>query len=490
MASNQIRPKLLLTNGRVQQPLKVSILDGFAIDPIKTFLTSDTASASATLTVKNVTGFAINQILLIGEPGAQGSEIIKTHASTVPSQPTITLAANTVLAHAASTSVYVLKFDQVEFSSATTVTGSKSVISAASNILADQLYTEYNDTAATAGFYFARFKETIGNTFSSYSDAAPVAGYGLFSARSIIEGALSEINKKTSEVLSDQFAFQQLDNFQSDVLKELKRWSFMESFNQIIGQAATGSWKVAAPATLDDQNTNKSIYNLRLGKNSRLTWVDKEKFDELIGDMAFTTLASILNVSDATMTLTNSSDFGTSGTVTIGANTYPYTANNVTTGVLTLTAVVPAGQNAASGADVFLNPSSGLPNYWTIWGDGNIYYFPLNAAAYSGQNLYMDFYTAQVSITSDATNIVVPDRLAAIQYLCWKFLVKLANGDLTDGAKAYRDQYTARREKLKQKETLGRTFKMKTRVQNFAIQTQISNDSKETRAGNFKNTGF
>src|SRR5579872_3970102 len=99
--SNLIRPKILIQNGRVQQPLRVDILDSFSIDPIKTFLIADSASGSSTITVRNITGFAVNQILLIGEPGLQGSEIIKTHSSTAPSGSTITLAANTALAHGA-----------------------------------------------------------------------------------------------------------------------------------------------------------------------------------------------------------------------------------------------------------------------------------------------------------------------------------------------------------------------------------------------------
>lgn len=488
--TQNIRPVLKLTNGRVQQPLRVDILDGFAIHPIKTFLTADIASGVSTLTVNNIIGFAVNQILLIGEPGMQGSEIIKTHASSAPSGSTITLAANTVLPHSTSTYVYVLKFDQVEFSSAATATGSKSVIQAATNILADQKYTEYNDLTATGLFYFVRFKETIGNTFSTYSDPAPASGYGVLAARAIIDAALGEINKPSSEILSDAFAFTQLDNFQTEVIRELKRWSWMQKFNSILGNATTGSWKVAVPTDLDDQNTNKSIYNLRIGTKQRLTWVDKEKFDELIGDMAFTTLASTLNVSDATMTLTNSGDFGTSGTVTIGAYTYPYTANNTGTGVLTLTSVVPASQNQASGADVFLNPQSGLPNYCTTYG-GNIYYFPILASTYNNLNLYLDYYTAQVRVTSDNQTLVVPDPVAAQNYLCWKFLKKINNGEETDASKAYQASFLARLTKLKNKEVLGKTFKMRPSINNFATQSEFDNgDTRITRTGNFSNTGL
>ena len=83
-----------------------------------TVLTADIASGSNTFRVKDIDGFATDQILLIGELGREGSEIIKTDASTAPSGTTITLSSNTVFAHSAQTRVYLLEFDQIEFSHA------------------------------------------------------------------------------------------------------------------------------------------------------------------------------------------------------------------------------------------------------------------------------------------------------------------------------------------------------------------------------------
>ena len=359
----QIRPKVILTNGRVQQPVRVDNSD-VVVDPISSVLILDTASSSSTLLVKNIAGFAINQILLVGDIANEGTEIVKTNASTAPTGSTITLvsctsatsltpgtgsttfttqsgvslvvgdrvrassnasAANfmegtvtsystttlivnmdtfggtgahtdwtirqvTKLPHSSSTNVSVIPFDQLEFSIASTIAGSKSVL-ATSPLLVDQFYTEYNDTTNSSGFYFVRFFRTIGGTFSPYSDPAPYAGYGILSARAVIDAALGEINKNTSEVLSDVFSFTQLDNCQTECLRELKRWSFMQKFNVNIGQAGTGEWKLPMPVDVDDQNTNSSIYILKLGANPRLTWVDFEKFNDLLNDMVYTTLA-------------------------------------------------------------------------------------------------------------------------------------------------------------------------------------------------------
>lgn len=459
------------------------------LDTPKTFFAVNTASGVSSLTVKNITGFDVNQILILENLGNEGAEIIATHASTAPSGSTITLAANTVFPHSASASIRVIQYDQVEFSTATTTTGAKTVL-ATIPLQADSLTTNYIDNSGATGYYFGRFYNSITATFSGYSSPIPIDGYGILSARAVIDAALGEINKQTSEVLSDSFAFTQLDNCQTEILRELKRWSFMQKFNTIIGQVSTGSWKVAVPTDLDDQNTNKSIYNLRLGKESRLTWVDKEKFDELIGDMAFTTLASTLSVGDSTMVLTNSGDFGSSGTVTIGAYTYDFTANNTNTGTLTLSAVVPSGEGQAIGADVFLNPQSGTPAYWTIFG-GYIYYTPITASTYNGQNLYLDYYIKQTRITADSQELIINDPTVAVYYLCEKFLKKLNNGATSPDAQEYGQMFHAGVQNMKNKEVLGKTFKMKPRYQNFAIRSGLdSNDNRNIRGGNVPNTGF
>jgi hypothetical protein len=458
------------------------------IGAIKTFLTVNTASGATTLTVKNLTSFVDNQIIVIGEFANEGAEIATINGT--PSSATITLDSATTFPHSASSPVIVIDFDQVEFSHTTTTTGSKTVLSTVNMVVDTPDFTRYNDTTYTTGYYFIRFKNSITSLFSDYSDPIPVAGYGLWTARSIIDDALSQINKTTSETLSDSFAFQQIDNCQTEALSEYKRWSFMQKFDTIIGTVSTGSWKVAIPDDLDDENTNKSIYTIRIGTQQRLTWVDKEKFDEFQVGVAYTTLASTLSVGASTMTLTDSSDFEDSGTVTIGAYDYAYTANNTSTGVLTLTSVVPASENQASGADVFQGATQGLPRYWTIYG-GYIYHTPNTASSYDGKNIYMDYYIKQEKITTDSVEIVLPDPALVSYYLQWKFLKKLANGEETQGSMAAKENFVSNLAKMKQKEVSGRTFKLRPRLQNFAIQSAFNDgDNRAVRTGNFQNTGF
>ena len=458
------------------------------IGAIRTFLTVNTASGSTTLTVKNITSFVDNQILVIGEFGNEGAEL--AYINGTPSGSTITLDSAITFPHSSSSPVIVIDFDQVEFSHTVTTTGGKTVMSTVNMVVDSPDFTRYNDTTYTTGYYFIRFKNSITSVYSDYSDPIPVAGYGLLTARAIIDKALDGINKETSETLSDSFAFNEIDNCQTECLRELKRWSFMQKFDSIIGQLSTGSWKIAIPDDLDDENTNKSIYQLRIGTQQRLTWVDKEKFDEFQVGVAYTTLASTLNTSDSTMTLTDSSDFDDSGTVTIGAYSYSFTANDTSTGILTLTVVVPAGEGQAAGADVFEGATMGLPRWWTIYG-GFIYYTPNTSSQYDGKNIYLDYYIKQSPTTTDSQEIVLPDPTVVIEYLQWKFLKKLANGDETPGSTSAYQRYVSRREKMKQKETLGTTFKLRPRIQNFSVQSEFNDgDNRNIRTGAFPNTGF
>lgn len=463
----------------------------------QTFFTSDTASGVTAIPVKNTTGFTTNQVLILGNLGNEGSEIVKTHASTPPTTSSITLTAATVYPHSASTNVQLIQYDQVEFSTATTVDGMKSVL-ATIPLWADNNSTNYIDNAGSVGYYFTRFKNTINSTFSAYSAPIPVTGFGLLSARRIIDSALGEINKQTSGVLSDSFAFQQIDNCQTEVIRELKRWSWMQKFDAVIGQVTTGSWRVAVPVDMDDQNTNKSVFQLRIGTQQRLVWVDKEKFDEFFVGVAYNTLAQPLINGDTEMVLNQSGDFtnndatpgNSSGTVTIGANTYQYSDNDVSTGTLTLTEAVTTDNTAAVGDYVFQGATQGLPNYWTTYG-GYIYYNPNTSQAYNNMNLFMDYYIKQIQTTTDDQEILFPDVTVAVYYLCWKFLKKLNNGQETPESQAYQGLYLQRREKMKQKEVNNTTFKLRPRYQNFAVQTQFSEDTPRwIRDANFPNTGF
>ena len=114
---------------------------------------------------------------MIGELGNEQTEIIKTHSSTAPTGSTITLASNLVFSHLQGAKVYIIDYDQIEFSHADTEAGTKTVLST-ENIEADSIQTIYKDSTESAGYYFVRYKNSIDSSYSDYSDPIPYEGFG------------------------------------------------------------------------------------------------------------------------------------------------------------------------------------------------------------------------------------------------------------------------------------------------------------------------
>lgn len=479
----QIKPKVLLTYGRQQEPIRVPIYD-LMVDATATFLTVDTALGVTSLTVKNISGFASNQVIIIGTTGNENCELIKTSTSLSPSGSTVTLASATKFAHSAGSPVTIINFDQIEYGYSESLGDSISTLTTLT-ITPDSIETKYNDTAFTTGFYYARFKNSINSTFSPYSDDVPVLGYGPLTARSLIDNALQSINKKTSDVLTDEFGFMQLNNCTTEVIRELKRWSFLQKFNYKAGTVHTATWRIELPGDCDDQNTNKSIYNIRIGTDQDLVWVDKEKWDEITEGVANTLLAADINVNDVSIFCVDSSNFDDGGTVYIGANNYSYTENDRSTGTLTLT--VPSTTDNDAGEDVFFGGSLGMPQYWTTFGE-DIYFYPIADSNHNNRSLFLDYYVSITQIYSDSDSIVFPDPTVAQYYLAWKFLVKQNNGIENEGSLAQKINFTTRLATMKNKETMNRTFQWKPLINR--IDELNDDDGRQVRDGNFPNTGF
>ncbi len=475
----KIRPKILISYGRQNEPIRIPIVD-LLINTQQTFLTNDFASGVSSITVQNIYGIAINQVLFIGVPGNENSEIIKTHTATAPTGSTITLVSATTQAHSNTDPVYVMPFDQIEISYSTTLTGTKTVLT---NITLDvEKETKYNDTSVTSGYYFARFKNSITSTFSDYSDGVSILGYPINSARAIINTALDEINKTQSDLFSDEYAFRQINNAQMEVLREQKRWSWMQVFGATT-EASVGSWRVALPLDIDDSNTNKSIWNFSIGKDPAMTWTDKEEFDRITQGIHWTTLASTLTIGDATITLTDSSDFDDSGTIQIGSSTISYTANSKTTNVLTLTAVSTVG--GVAGVDIFQFATLGTPTYYTIFA-GYVWHYPVNDNYHDKLNYSMDYYSQLTPIASDTDTIIVPDPVMIKDYLVSKYIVRMNNGEDTEGSIAAMNSFDNRLRKMVQKETMNHKIVMKPRYNDYKSLLNSDGDSKSIRTQGYQ----
>lgn len=401
------------------------------------FLNADLPAASGSGTFESIIGFAINKILLIGEFGNEKSEILKTHAATAPTGSTVTFAANTTFQHPASTPVYIIDYDQIEVSWSATVGGSKTVL-ATINIQADQLATLYTDTTETSGYYFIRFKETIGNTFSDYSDPIPYTGWTSRQVGSIIQYALKR-NKQPdfTDNVDHDFCIDEINNCLVDMTKKLKRWNELQEFDYVLGYLEQGWNEFDAPPSMY-QYSNESILNLRIAGGTPMTYLDKEDFDAEFEDIHSSTVAAIAGIGATEIELDDVADFDDSGTVLINGMTIEYTDRDTVTNVLSgipATGVGAIDTAIAVDDQVWQNAEEGTPTFYTIY-EGKIKIGVLPDSTLVGRTVMIDFWKEVSRVDTDGDTIDVTRADAVKYWLTWMIRNQLKNDgkkDLEDG---------------------------------------------------------
>ena len=400
----------------------------------QTFLVSDSAASSGTISVKNISGFAINQILILGDFGGETSEVIKTHAATAPTGSTVTLAANTAQPHAAYTRVTILAYDQVEVSYCATLTGAKVVLTT-TGIQADTKTQFYDDITYTSGYYFYRFKNSITSTFSDYSDAIPYGGESFNTVAYITSYALERNNTKIGGNLTDTFIFKEINSCLRYIVGKRKKWSQLQSFGYTLGQSTTGIRSFALPSDIYETKSNKSILSVRNGSGPSLTYVDKKEFDDLNYKVHNTTVRTQALAGDTSLLITNSFDFDDTGTVSVFISgtqyeiTYTGVTRNATTGVLTgipvsgdgaITVTIPVSTN------VWENIVQGSPTSYTVYG-GNLLIHPVPDADSDNLNVVIDYWKGPQEVNSygDVVDVFRADMVQ--DWLTWAIRSQLIN---------------------------------------------------------------
>jgi hypothetical protein len=166
-----------------------------------TSLAQQANAAETTLSVINTKGFTVNQLVLVGSLGAEDAEIVKTHASTAPTDTVITLAAALKYSHSTDTPITALDFDQIEISHATAKGGSYSIL-ATVDMTVDQAGTTYKDAAgATTDYYKIRYKNSISGGLSGYSAEIPATGFDAATLAGMISAVFTEFSKQSDRIL-------------------------------------------------------------------------------------------------------------------------------------------------------------------------------------------------------------------------------------------------------------------------------------------------
>jgi hypothetical protein len=411
----------------------------------ETFLTAEAASGGSSLTVKSISGFAIDQILLIGELGDENSEIINTHAATAPSGTTITLASNLVKTHPPYTKVRTMLYNQVEISHASTTTGSKSVLDTI-DIQPEAVETRYDDSTASSGYYFTRYKNSIDDSYSDYSDPIPYVGFGEDTVAFAVNYALKRNKLETfTNFIDYQFCLDEINSCLQFITGKLKGWSKLLVLNYVAGQTSRGTNKVALPSDIWENKGTKSILEARIGDSIVLEkkgWLELEDEMEGVTSTQVTTEAS---AGATSLAIDNSYDFDDSGSVNIyiSGTLYTLTYTGVTRSATAghLTGIPASGTGAITvtiPADTYVwqGEGEGSPEVFSVDSDGNLVFYPLADSTYDNLNIYLDYWTGTTEIDSDADTLDHFRYDAVKHWLTWAIRAQLKNDgrrDFSDG---------------------------------------------------------
>jgi len=403
-------------------------------DKPSSFLKDDASAGALTLTIDSIVGFAINQLIVITEPGNEDVEIVKTHAATAPSGNTVTLAAATKFDHSQGMKVYIIDWDQAEFSYGT---GSvPTVVLGTVNLQVEQLETRYTDSTYSSGNYFIRFKNSITGAFSDYTDPIPWGGFSEDSVGAIIAYALKRNKTEFTDNVDHEFCIAEINACLKIIRGKLKKWHSLQSFDYALGTTSRGVNKFTLPSDMW-QYSNKSVLSVRVGLGMPLSYRDQIEWDEEMAKLAKTTLALNAAIGAVSATLSSTDDFTDSGSVMIKGQVITYTAIDRTTkiisgipasGVGSITANLTAGDAVWQG-----DYEEGEATIFNVSG-GELYIWPMPSASEINRRVILDYWKEAPTVETDGDTIDIL-RFDMLKYwLTWAIRAQLKNDGMRDAA--------------------------------------------------------
>lgn len=406
------------------------------------FLDTDVSAATSNLTC-NATFFTAGQYIIVGQPEQEKSEIVKILSLTNTS---IALATPLIFSHNRGDVITVIEYNQIVPERSTDAGVSFSVLSTISiNPQVTETYLQRTGDVTTDVYRF-RFFNSTSSLYSGYSDNATASGYDDNTVYAIKQRALSQLGEKITDLITDNFLNDALNEGRrvvdmgtatvEGIQQRVLRWSFRTKFNTDIGNIIPGAWSVTAPTDLRDRNTYKNILGLRLGRsNWPCVYQDQRRFRQNYLNVGHSTLNGAITSGSTSIILTSSGDFDASGTIYIGAESVlltkdavAYTANNLSTNILSGVTGIAAGGHA-SGRDVWQEATFGMPTAYTI--DAGVIYFDVPFDdTYAGENIYLDYYQTLTAVNSDSDVLDEPFYDLYVPYLKYKIKALKSNGSL------------------------------------------------------------
>lgn len=395
------------------------------------YLTVSSTAGATSVTVNENSSFALNDFFVLGKAGYGKGEIKRVNAAVTEGTALTTTALT--FDHPINSPVQRIIWDRIEITGATTLAGSKTVIldptaGASANIRIDEDVTTYVVTGTTYSFYFVRYYNTQTTTYSEYSDGVASTGYVRGDVGYLINSVLRDTKHEIDDKLDHVWVFEKINDCLGDISGRLKRWSGLQNFEYVLGQATRGIYSFTLPTDMYDRNTNKSILGVRVGAKKNLIYQDKREWEELLEDVKHTQVRTQATSGNTTLDIDNSYDFDDSGSVNVYVTgtkhnlTYTGVTRSATAGILTGIPASGTGSISVTIAvdiDVWDDDDEGEPTYYTVY-DGSLYIWPLADSSNDNMNVYLDYYTRVTAVDSLTDTLEFPRYDVVQSFLKWQ----------------------------------------------------------------------
>jgi len=148
--------------------------------------------------------------------------------------------------------------------------------------------------------------------------------------------------------------------------------------------------------------------------------------EEEYEDVHKTTVSTQIEISDTSIVLANTYEFGESGTIYIGTDTITYTGNTQSTGTLTGCSGVAAQHLVGVNAWQGINP--GTPDRYTIFDAKIILDVPVGSDE-AGKILKVRYLKALTRFTKWTDSVAIPFTEAISKYIAYKIETRKGNKD-------------------------------------------------------------
>lgn len=420
---------------------------------------SPVAVSDSSMTVQNASDYAVNNLLLLRGLGDAKTEIVAIHASTAPTDTTITFNASLEprFDHPTGTTVQTIPYNQIVIQRSTDGGVNYSTL-ATVDITVDQPFTVYNDTTGLTTYYYRyQYSNSVTAQFSIVSNVVPGSGLTEPTAGEIIRKAAGMANVdigQDNNIVPYQYLIDELNDLKREIWSLKQRWSWAFVANYNLGTLQEDQASLSLPTNIAYEDFNGSIMYIRVRTWPELYYLSKEEYDLRTYNSYYTTLASNVAVIDTTIDLVDAANFDDSGTIVIFGDSISYTAKSGNT----LTGVTGITTTHTTGDDIWQNPSTGQPVAYAVF-NGSIWFFPVCDATNANRTVSIDYYKTFTPIEDDDDVLEIPDPLLAQYYLAWKIRIKIAGDDLDAKLTMFQQMYERQVRRLLTREKDGQKDK-------------------------------